>query len=153
MSESQSTVDTKLSQKVIISVVVAFALLGGSVFIISRYYKTIGNVGQQLFQQTIQQKSVKPDKLKQKYLADSGALMNKYFIEIDNNQVPSNMLALTDELKKSLLKLEVHPDLRDYHLELILSLDKIKSLLVKEDQIDQISQEISILKQKVKNLP
>jgi len=145
--------ETRTSKKVVVAVVVAFVVLAGFLFSLSRYYRLAGKAGERISHQMLESQAVDTVKLESDYRANLKKIATEYLVIASDasDMMSEQFLSRTRQAGKAIIDLAVPAGLKDQHLKTVLILAKIEEQ-VKNGGVDDIEPDLNQLRQVVNNL-
>lgn len=142
---------TRISKKVVISVLIVFAFFSGLIFYLVRYYKTAGQLVYRVVSSS-QNEAIDLIQLEKDYKENFVIIIQKYLTDSDLNfeVINEDFLVRTQEAQQQLLDLKVPVALKDYHLSAVLALLEIEKGINEQD-LESIADNIFVLEEILAN--
>jgi len=130
--------------KIIIGVLIGFAVIGGVLALIMKYFQGFSDMSQVVNKNPIQQQAVNLVQLGETYKIDSAKIISDFLAASASGS--SDVAVLAAQAQKALLSLTVPGELRQKHLSEVLLLGEIKDLAAAKSTV-RLNSKINELKQ------
>lgn len=154
MSQMQEVpTETRTSKKVVVAVVVAFLVLAGLLFSLSKYYRLAGKVGERVSHQMLEGQAVDLVKLENDYKENLKELLGSYLLVASETAdlAGEDFLLQTQNIGVKIIDLTVPASFKEHHLKVVLALAQIEEKIV-EDEVSNIDTAFEELRQAMSNL-
>lgn len=134
---------TKISQKIIIAIIVVFVFFAGLIAFLGRYYGSVGQA-QNLGGNPLQRQIVSLVEVEKRYKDSFSGIIGGYLANDD--LLSDDFLQATRNARRQLLDLSVPPAYKDLHLSAVVALGEIEQAVLNDDSASA-SQKMDNLKE------